>query len=157
MLLAPIVENLEQDLKRAAAVGGEETRRVADSLVEALGSSVRLRLLDALQQAADELTASFPGTSVEMRLQGSDPFLSLSVNPLTGRSPGGDDMEQTDEEPARVTLRLPEGLKARIEQAAQREGTSLNSWLVDAAARALQLTSASRPGGPRRMTGFVRG
>jgi len=35
MLLAPIVEGLEDDLKRAAAVGGEDTRRVADVLVEA--------------------------------------------------------------------------------------------------------------------------
>ena len=60
MLLAPIVEGLEQDLKRAAAVGGDDTRRVADVLVEALGSAVRLRFLDALQQAADELTASLP-------------------------------------------------------------------------------------------------
>jgi HicB family len=156
MLLAPIVESLEEDLKRAAAVGGDETRRVADVLVEAMGASVRLRLLDALQQAADELTASFPGTSVEMRLQGNDPFLSLSTAALAEPFPRAEAVERSDDEPARVTLRLPEALKTKVEQAAAREGISVNSWLVDAATRALQLPFASRRG-PRRMTGFVRG
>ncbi|MGC9962782.1 MAG: hypothetical protein ABSE47_12900 [Acidimicrobiales bacterium] len=156
MLLAPIVENLEQDLKRAAAVGGEETRRVADVLVEALGASVRLRFLDALQQAADELTASLPGTSVEVRLQGSDPVLSLTIATMGGTSDDPDAAERTDEEVARVTLRLPERLKGQAEKAASRDGVSLNGWLVDAVAHALRLPQAPRRGG-RRMTGFVRG
>lgn len=156
MLLAPVIESLEQDLKRAAAVGGDDTRRVADALVEALGAAVRLRFLDALQQAADELTASLPGTSVEVRLQGSDPVLSLTVATLGTTSADVDSGERGDEEVARVTLRLPEKLKAQAERAASREGVSLNSWLVDAAAQALRLPPAPRRGS-RRMTGFVRG
>jgi hypothetical protein len=156
MLLAPIVDGLEQDLKRAAAVGGEETRRVADVLVEALGSAVRLRFLDALQQAADELTVSLPGASVEVRLQGSDPVLSMTLSTLGGTSTGTDSEERGDEEVARVTLRLPEGLKAQVERAASRDGVSINSWLVDAAAHALRLPPSPRRGS-RRMTGFVRG
>jgi hypothetical protein len=156
MLLAPIVEGLEQDLKRAAAVGGDDTRRVADVLVEALGSAVRLRFLDALQQAADELTASLPGTSVEVRLQGSDPVLSLSVSTVGSSSTDTDSVERGDEEVARVTLRIPERLKTQAERAASRDGVSLNSWLIDAAAQALRLPAAPRRGA-RRMTGFVRG
>jgi hypothetical protein len=156
MLLAPIVEGLEEDLKRAAAVGGEETRRIADVLVEALGSSLRLRLLDALQQAADELTASLPGASVEVRLQGSDPVLSMTVSGLGGMSSSADSADRSEEEVARVTLRIPEGLKAQVERAASRDGVSVNSWLVDAAAHALRLPPSPRRGS-RRMTGFVRG
>jgi len=156
MLLAPIVEGLEDDLRRAAAVGGDETRRVADVLVEALGSAVRLRFLDALEQAADELTASLPGTSVEVRLQGSDPVLSLSVSTVGGSSTDPDSPVRGDEEVARVTLRIPERLKTQAERAAARDGVSLNSWLVDAAAHALRLPPSSRRGS-RRMTGFVRG
>ena len=57
---------------------------------------------------------------------------------------------------ARVTLRLPEGLKAQVERAASRDGVSINSWLVDAAAHALRLPPSPRRGS-RRMTGFVRG
>ena len=39
---------------------------------------------------------------------------------------------------ARVNLRLPEQLKARVEQAASTEGLSVNAWLVRAAAAALE-------------------
>ncbi len=89
MLLAPIVEGLEDDLKRAAAVGGEETRRAAGVLAEALGSAVRLRFMDALQQAAEELADSLPGFGVEVRLQGRDPVLTVTasaqVDDLGGR------------------------------------------------------------------------
>lgn len=156
MLLAPIVEGLEQDLRRAAAVGGEDTRRIAEALVDSLASSVRLRLLDALQQAADELSSSLPGTSVEVRLQGNDPVLTLSMATMAGVSDEAEGAERGEEEVARVTLRIPERLKSQAERAATREGVSLNSWLVDAVAQALRMPPAPRRGS-RRMTGFVRG
>lgn len=156
MLLAPIVEGIEDDLRRAAAVGGEETRRIANALVDSLASAVRLRILDALQQAADELSSSLPGTSVEVRLQGNDPVFSLSVATMERPSADGEGSERSDEEVARVTLRMPEGLKGQAERAAVREGVSLNSWLVDAVVQALRLPSTTSRGS-RRMTGFVRG
>jgi hypothetical protein len=165
MLLAPIIEGLEDDLRRAAAVGGEETRHAAEALSEALGASVRLRFMDALQQAAEELASSLPGLRVEVRLQGRDPVLTVTTATAAGHygppesDDGGDAGEPglgTESEMARITLRLPERLKAQVERAAQRQGISVNSWLVDAAAGALQLPSAGRRG-PRRVTGFVRG
>ncbi|MFL6128169.1 MAG: hypothetical protein ACJ73E_03785 [Mycobacteriales bacterium] len=58
---------------------------------------------------------------------------------------------------ARVTLRLPESVKARAEDAAGREGVSVNSWLVRAVVHALD---APRPGAARvgrRLTGYARG
>ena len=71
-------------------------------------------------------------------------------------STGTDSVERGDEEVARVTLRLPERLKAQAERAAARDGVSLNSWLIDAVAHALRLPVSPRRGA-RRMTGFVRG
>ena len=35
---------------------------------------------------------------------------------------------------ARINVRMPEALKARVEDAAEREGLSINAWLVRAAA-----------------------
>ncbi len=155
MLLAPIVEGLSDDLKRAAAVGGDEIRQAADMLVDALGPALRLRLLDALQQAGEELSASFPGASVEVHLQGRDPVLSMSIG--RGQGEDGQVEESGDgDEVTRLTLRLPEGLKSQVERAANRDGVSINSWLIDAAAQALRLPPAPRRGA-RRMTGFVRG
>jgi uncharacterized protein (DUF1778 family) len=39
---------------------------------------------------------------------------------------------------SRINLRMPDHLKARIEQAAGSEGLSVNSWLVRAATAAVQ-------------------
>jgi hypothetical protein len=63
---------------------------------------------------------------------------------------------------ARINFRLGEGLKGRIEQAADRAGLSVNSWLTRAAAAALETDSPAR--GPerrgarsdQRFTGWVR-
>ncbi|MGH9172270.1 MAG: toxin-antitoxin system HicB family antitoxin [Acidimicrobiales bacterium] len=155
MLLSPIVEGLSEDLKRSAALGGDEIRQAAEMLVDALGPAVRLRILDVLQQAGEELTASFPGAQVEMRLQGRDPVLTMNIGrgPIAGSQ---DDIGSGEAETARLTLRLPEGLKSQVERAANSAGVSINTWLVDAASQALRLPPSSRRG-PKRMTGFVRG
>jgi uncharacterized protein (DUF1778 family) len=63
---------------------------------------------------------------------------------------------------SRINLRMPDHLKARIEQAAASEGLSVNAWLVRAAAAALERTSQSRrperraPQGAQRYTGWAR-
>jgi hypothetical protein len=62
---------------------------------------------------------------------------------------------------ARINFRLPEQLKSRIEDAASREGLSVNAWLVRAATAAVR---GGEPGGPdrraprggQRFTGWVR-
>jgi hypothetical protein len=63
---------------------------------------------------------------------------------------------------SRINLRLPDQLKARIEQAARGEGLSVNSWLVQAASAALDRNEPGRrrpasPGkGTQRYTGWAR-
>jgi hypothetical protein len=69
----------------------------------------------------------------------------------------------------RITLRLSEGLKTRVEAAAVGAGTSVNAWLVRAINRALDGSAGgpqSRPPFPpppgrpgkqgKRFTGFAR-
>jgi predicted HicB family RNase H-like nuclease len=158
------VAAIGEDLRRAGAVGGEETARVADLLVASLDSTVRLHLLEALHEAARELAESAPGVGVDVRLVERDPVLSLDVE-ARGEDVRGDEAEIALDlagELARLTVRLPEGLKERIEQVANAAGASVNSWIVVALARALELPPASqgrRPSRrmPRRMTGFVQG
>jgi predicted HicB family RNase H-like nuclease len=57
---------------------------------------------------------------------------------------------------ARITLRLPESLKASVETAAAAEGISVNAWLIRALARAV--SSGGSGGGfhrsGKRITGF---
>lgn len=58
---------------------------------------------------------------------------------------------------ARITLRLPESLKAQVEAAAERERVSVNTWLVRAIARSLG-PRPPRGGQTRnRLQGLARG
>jgi hypothetical protein len=60
---------------------------------------------------------------------------------------------------SRINLRLPDQLKSRIEEAAGRDGLSVNAWLVRAAAAAVRPEPAvtqRAPVGGQRFTGWVR-
>jgi hypothetical protein len=166
MDLSLYAENLRRDLAVAADAGGEEARALAERLTAPLESAIRLTLLDALSAAADEITLELAPGSVELRLRGGDPDFVVTppaadepVEPASGalRPPELDVGEMT-----RINLRLPEPLKAAIEQAAGRERLSVNAWLVRVAGAALANDDGDRSPRPRggRMgqgyTGWVR-
>jgi hypothetical protein len=150
MQASSYVQALNEDLARVAAVGDERAARAAELLALALESSVARRLQEALSEAALELSAQLPQGSVEVRVVGGD--LELVYVESEETTPA----EATDEAfAARITLRLPESLKSRIEATAAAAGVSVNSWLVQALGRALE---PRRPaGGSRhRLTGYGR-
>jgi HicB-like protein involved in pilus formation len=130
MEMARFIEALESDVAAVAAVGDEQTRAAADRVLQAIRGSVGLRLLDALGEAALDLSAQLPTGHVEVRLAGQDPSLVYVGEEEAPPEPAADDGLT-----ARITLRLPETLKASIEAAAAREGVSVNSWLVRALSR----------------------
>ncbi len=140
------IEALAADLATAAGLGDDVTLRVADQLSRALLPAFRLRVQDILAEAALELNDQLPHGHVELRLAGGDVGLAY-VEDQGAAEPAGD-----DEQAARITLRLPEGLKTRAEAAAGAEGVSLNTWLVRATARALD---RGRGGRGRRITGYA--
>ena len=130
MEMARFIESLESDLAAVAAVGDEQTRAAAERVLQAIRGSAGLRLLDALGEAALEISGQLPAGHVEVRLVGQDPALVYVGEEETPPEPAADDGLT-----ARITLRLPEALKASIEAAAAREGISVNSWLVRALSR----------------------
>jgi hypothetical protein len=155
MDLTPYVESLRRDLAAAVAAGSDEARRIADLLATALEPATRLAILDALSAAAAEVTDALDGSTVEIRLHGREPRVVVTtVNPEPAGGPTSGPSEDT-EGTARITLRLPESTKARLEEAATREALSVNTWLVRAIARALDY--APNPRGGRRITGYARG
>jgi predicted HicB family RNase H-like nuclease len=137
---------------------------------------------DALAAAVEEITCELAPGRVELRLRGRDPEFVVT--------PPADDLppEQHQGEPSRVApaatgvatptsvessaatdgglsrinLRMPDQLKARIEQAASDEELSVNSWLVRAASAALERTDPGRRRPPgrgelaQRYTGWAR-
>ncbi|HET8755777.1 MAG TPA: hypothetical protein VFM58_07200 [Solirubrobacteraceae bacterium] len=141
MDLTPYVENLRRELAVAADAGGEEARALAERLTAPLESAIRLTLLEALSAAADEITRELAPGSAELRLRGGEPEFVVTApaadepapEPLAPPLPEADDGAT-----ARINLRLPEQLKAGVEQAASRERLSVNAWLVRAVGAALQ-------------------
>jgi hypothetical protein len=150
MQMAPHIEALQRDLTELAAVGDEPSAQAAQRLIAAMRSSAGMRLLDALTEAALELSGQLPSGHVEVRLAGQDPQLVYVEDEAAPDTAPADDGLT-----ARITLRLPESLKATIELVAGREGLSINAWLVRALARAV----SSPPRGPRignRLSGYGR-
>ncbi|MFI7124796.1 hypothetical protein ACIBQ1_03835 [Nonomuraea sp. NPDC050153] len=170
MDLKPYVDRLRGDLAIAAQAGGEDARALAERLVSPLESSVRLILLEVLSAAADEITRELAPGSVEVRLRRGDPDFVLTRSPAghpfdDPGGPPGADLQPTDTPgaqeggTARISLRLPEQLKVQVEEAARREGLSVNTWLVRAVGATFE-SGARRSAGSgsasgRRYTGWV--
>jgi hypothetical protein len=140
MDITAYVDALRADLMRAAEALGPESRAAAERLEVALEPSTRMALMEALSDAAAEITQDLPHAAVEVRLKGREPQFVVTPTepetpqPETAESESVDDAD--DGAVARITVRIPEGLKARAEQAAGDLGQSLNSWIVHAIRRA---------------------
>ena len=154
MDLSPYVDQLRRELVAAAEVGGDEARALAERLTAPLEASLRLALLSALSTAAEELTTQLAPGSVDVRLRGGDisfvvttpaPPEESAAEPAPAAAADGEEGATS-----RITLRLPEHLKSRAEDAAAREGFSVNTWLVRAVTRALSPDDAGRSSERRR-------
>jgi hypothetical protein len=151
MRIEGYVQALREDAARVAAVGDESTARAAELVALALESSLGRRLQEALAEAALELSAQLPQGRVEVRVAGGDPELVY----VSDEPPAP--VDATDEAfSARVTLRLPESLKSRLEAAAAAAGVSVNTWLVQALSRGLESRPPTSGAGRRRLTGYGR-
>ncbi|GAA1366781.1 toxin-antitoxin system HicB family antitoxin [Streptomyces beijiangensis] len=172
MDLTPYIDKLRRELAVAAEAGGDEARELAERLTAPLGSATRLAMLNVLSAATDEITRELAPGSVDVRLRGLDPDFVVTLPPTDGgareepappteslktSAPADGDEGGT----ARVNLRLPTHLKSRAEEAAAREGLSVNAWLVRAVSAAVD--GDIRPRTPERaqtlgqsFTGWVR-
>jgi hypothetical protein len=139
MELTPYLESLRRDLNTAAATAGAEVARAAELLSGSLDSSVRLCLLEALSDAAAEITTRLDHGAVEVRLRGRDAEFVVTESEPVPEQPPSATAPPPDEsgDIIRITLRLPESLKEGVERAAAAEGISVNAWLVRAIASML--------------------
>jgi hypothetical protein len=173
MDLTTYVSNLGREFASLAEAGGDEARALVERLTGPLESAIRMTLLDALSAATDEITQDLAPGSVELRLRGRDPNFVVTA-PLveSGAGTGEDEpvpavsdaLLAEDGPSSRINVRLPEQLKAAVEEAAAKEGRSVNAWLVRAASTALQRSDRDQRPEPRdtgkrtkqRITGWVR-
>jgi len=152
MQLNGYVQAIGEDLARIAAVGDESTERAAELLAVALESSLGRRLQEALAEAALELSAQLERGHVEVRVAGGDPELVYVENAAAAPA----SVETADEAfSARITLRLPETLKSRLEEAAAARSVSVNTLIVGTLSRALD-RFPSGGSGRHQLRGFGR-
>jgi hypothetical protein len=168
MDLTPFVASLGRELLTAVETGGDDGTAVIERLTVSMESAIRLALLEALSAAADEITRDLAPGSVQVRLRGRDPEFLVAVpqveqprSDTTAAEPADDPATNFDDgATARINVRLPEQLKAAVEEAAGREGRSVNAWLVRAASTALRSAGPvpdrhTKPGS-QHFTGWAR-
>ena len=148
MNLTIVLEGLQEDLQGLAELGDERSAQIARRLGEALGSNLRLKLLDLLSQAALELNAKLPSGHIEVRLAGQEPELVFVDAPGESAGSAGEELS------ARISLRLPESLKTAVEKASDAEGISTNAWLIRAIARATESRPVHVSG--KRLSGYAQ-
>jgi hypothetical protein len=154
MDLSPYLESVRAGVANASALADEPTQQVAERLGTAIESSTRLALVRALSDAAGTISAELAPSSVELRMVGQNPEFVVSVQTaeaeptllLPDPEPGEEaENESSDDEPvARITLRLPQSVKTRVDEMASSEGISTNAWLIRAVLDALSDRSGSR-------------
>jgi hypothetical protein len=165
MDLRPYVEQLRNEFALAAEGADPDGRALAERLLTQLEAATRLTLLDALSDAADEITRELAPGAVHVQLRGREPTFVVTpaepapaqADPPALQAPDGDEGGTS-----RINLRLPDHLKTSVEEAAGRAGLSVNAWLVRAAAAAVEAGDPRRgparraePGG-QHFTGWAR-
>ncbi|HEV2930760.1 MAG TPA: ribbon-helix-helix protein, CopG family [Propionibacteriaceae bacterium] len=163
MNLSSYVTQVRDGVTKAAALADDHTRQVAERLGGAIDASTRLALIQALSDAAGTISAELAPASVEVRMVGQDPEFVVSVPTVDSEPtllvPERDSAEPAsgvedpapdpDDEPiARISLRLPQSVKARVDEKAAAEQISTNAWLIRAVMDALA-EPVGPPGPPR--------
>lgn len=181
MDLTPYLDAVAEDLDRATALADEHTRDIAHRLAAAIEPGLRLALVRAVSDTAARVNTELDEAVVTVTMAGREPLVTVTPTggaandattpALDGHSPeeaadrsagpagtSRDGDAEADLGTVRITLRLPEQLKGRAEDLADRAGQSLNTWLVQTVRRATQppeRTATTTTTGTRRVTGWA--
>lgn len=169
MDLSTYLSGLRESVNAATRTASDSVKQAAEDISLTLEPSLRLTLMELASDLASQVTCELDGDVVEIRLRGGEPEVvvqrrpreaepTMPVPPPPPPPPVPDDGDATT---ARVSLRLPESLKERVEDAATADGISVNTWLVRAAQAHLCSAEQPTPAEPsshsgRRMTGWAR-
>jgi predicted HicB family RNase H-like nuclease len=125
MKMSLVVDSLRADVAAVGELGDDVVADVAERIAAVLARSAPARILEVLSDAATELSAELPEGRVEVRMAGDDVQLSYVEDAhVPARDTDGGDLA------ARITLRLSESLKARVEEGAARDGVSVNTYII---------------------------
>jgi hypothetical protein len=123
MKMSLVVEGFRSDVLAVGELGDEAVADLAERIASVFERSAPSRILSLLSDVAAELTAELPEGRIEIRLVGDDVEFAYVDDQV--EAPDSDaDMS------SRITLRLSDQLKARVEASASRQSVSVNTWIV---------------------------
>lgn len=139
----PIIHELKATLTEQLRLAGEgsELANAGEMLLALFGPSLERALLSLADQAVTEVQAQLPDHEVSLTIREGRPEIRVRDN-----APHQGPVGATDDLQARLTLRLPEMLKAELEAAAGSAGDSINSYII----KSLAGRRRGRPG-PRQI------
>ena len=147
MKMSLAVDGLRSDVVAVGELGDDAVAELAERIADVLARSTPARMLDLLSDAATEVSAELPEGRVELRVAGDDVRLAYVEDEHVA---GDGDGELS----ARITLRLSEALKARVEQGAAAQSTSVNSYIVRALERGASTPRNYSGRGGTRLRGY---
>lgn len=140
-------ETLRSDLENVGAMGSDKAMAVADRMITVALPLAKARMLEAMSMALGELSAALGVERIDLRVSGDD------VTFVPAQPASEPRTVDTSGEQARFSLRLPDELKARVDDRANTEGISTNTWIVRALENAVNLGTRHATRG-RRLSGF---
>lgn len=140
MDISVVFTEIEAALHRQLELVADDTEvtEAAAALMAVLEPALRQAGTTLAEQAAIEVGAQLPDYRVNVVMSDGEPQLRLAAQETDVEiTAGGNE--------ARLTLRLPEGLKSLLEQAADDAGDSVNSYVINAlASRSKSATRGNR-------------
>lgn len=171
MDLSVYLDTLRQEIGAAARASGADAEALAERLTASFEAATRLVLQEAVADAAVEISRDLAPGSVDVRLRGRDLGFVVDRGPQDREAalpalPAGppaptasDGPHDADTGTVRLTVRLPETLKTQVEAAAEREGLSVNAYLVrslTATVQSLQSATSKWADAGNRLSGWVQ-
>jgi predicted DNA binding CopG/RHH family protein len=147
MKMSLVIEGLRSDIDAVAELGDEKVAEVAGRIGAVVTRSAPSRILELLSDVAADLSEELPDGRVETRVVGDDVDLAY----IDEHRPAP---EADADLSARISLRLPDHLKMRLEQAASRDGVSVNGWIVRTLERGVTTSQSRSSRGGKRLHGY---
>jgi hypothetical protein len=135
MKMSLVIEGLRSDIIAVGELGDQAVAEVAERIAGLFSRSAPSRILDLLSDVAAELSEEVPEGRIEIRLVGDDVEFAY----MDERPPAADADADLS---SRITLRLSEQLKSRVEECASRDGLSVNAWVLRMLERGTSSSSA---------------
>lgn len=128
MQLSHAVNTLETAVETQLRIADPDIAAAGSQLMAALKPAITQTMMDVVAMAVSEISSQLEGQTIDINLVEGNPELVVGEDPsaVPPPPPSG-----TENDEARITVRLPGYLKDLIATEAEGAGDSINSYVVD--------------------------